>query len=118
MNYRSSMTRLPKSIKSHYIDSFETNLENLRTFLHRRKIPRYESEEVCSLISMIYNQKVDYILATCEDDWSKLEPFSSPLIIFVQCMGELLADQDHHNISSECRLILNSYTKTLESWMI
>jgi hypothetical protein len=57
-------------------------------------------------------------LATCEDDWSKLEPFSSPLIIFVQCMGELLADQDHHNISSECRLILNSYTKTLESWMI
>ena len=117
MDRPSNMTRLPKSIKSHYIDSFEANLENLRTFLHRRKIQRYESEEVCLLISKIYNQKVNYILASCEDDWSKLEPFSSPLIICVKSIGELL-DQGHPNILSECRLILNSYTKTLESWMI
>lgn len=111
------MTRLPKSIKSHYLDSFVTNLENLRTFLDHRKIQEYETEEVCLMISKIYNQKVDYILTSCGDDWSKLEPFSSPLIIFVQSIGELL-DQGHSNISSECRFILNSYTKTLESWMI
>jgi len=111
------MTRLPKSIKSHYIDSFVINLENLRTFLQQRKIQRYESEGVCLLISKIYNYKVNYLLTTCGDDWNKLEHFSSPLVIFVQCIGELLG-QDNPNISSECRIILNSYTKTLESWMI
>jgi len=117
MDHLCNMTRLPKSIKSHYIDSFVINLENLRTILHHRKIQRCESQEVCLLISKIYNQKVDYILTSCGDDWNKLEPFSSPLIIFVQCIEELLG-QDHSTISSECRLILNSYTKTLESWMI
>ncbi len=111
------MTRLPKSIKSHYIDSFEINLENLRTFLSSHKIQSSESEDVCLLISKIFSQKVNYILTNCEDDWNKLEPFSSPLIIFVQCIDELLS-QDHPKISSECRFILNSFTKTLESWMM
>lgn len=111
------MTRLPKSIKSHYSDSLVINLENLRTLLQQYKIENNESEEVCILISKIYNHKVDYLLASCGDDWNKLELFSSPLIIFVQSIGELLG-QDNTNISSECKLILNSYTKTLEAWMI
>ena len=117
MDHLCNMTRLPKSIKSHYTDSFLINLENLRTFLHQCKIERYEYEEVCLLISEIYNHKVNYLLTSCGDDWNKLELFSSPLIIFVQSIGELLG-QGHLNLSPECNLILNSYTKTLESWMI
>lgn len=113
-----NMTRLPKSIKSHYIDSFEINLETLRSFLlSSRKIQGSEVDEICLLISKIYNQKVNYILTSCENDWNKLEPFSSPLIIFVQCIEELLS-QEHLKISSECKFILKSFTKTLESWMI
>lgn len=111
------MTRTPKSIKSHYVDSFAVNLENLKSFLSSHNVSRSESDKVSQLISKTYNQKIDSILEQCGDDWTKLESFSSPLIIFVQCIGELL-DVVPSSISAECRFILNSFVKTLESWMI
>lgn len=111
------MTRIPKSIKSHYVDSFTINLENLRSFLSSHDISESESEGVSEIVSRSFYQKMDNILEQCGDDWTKLESFSSPLIIFVQCIDELL-NESKLNISTECRFILNSFVKTLESWMI
>jgi hypothetical protein len=111
------LTRTPKSIKSHYVDSFAVNLENLKSILFFHNISSSESDKVTQLISKTYNQKMDFILEQCGDDWTKLESFSSPLIIFVQCIGELL-DVKPSSISADCRFILNSFVKTIESWMI
>ena len=60
---------------------------------------------------------MEAILESCGNDWARLDSASSPLILFVQCINELLRE-DHSNISSRCRFILNSFSKTLESWMI
>jgi hypothetical protein len=111
------LTRTPKSIKSHYVDSFAVNLENLKSFLYSHNVSSSECEEVSQLISKTYNQKLDFILEQCGNEWTKLESFSSPLIIFIQCIGELL-DVKPSSISEQCRFILNSFVKTLESWMI
>jgi hypothetical protein len=111
-----NMTRVPKSIKNHYIDSFTINSENLKSFLSSHEISNSELEIVLSIVSKLYNQKVDDILASCGSDWARLDSASSPLILFVQCIDELLSD--HLDISSRCRFILNSFSKTLESWMI
>jgi hypothetical protein len=111
-----NMTRVPKSIKNHYIDSFLINSENLKSFLSSHEISNSDLEIVLSTVSKLYNQKVDDILASCGSDWARLDSASSPLILFVQCIDELLSD--HLDISSRCRFILNSFSKTLESWMI
>jgi hypothetical protein len=111
-----NMTRVPKSIKNHYIDSFIINSENLKSFLSSHEISNSELEYVSITISKLYNQKVDDILALCGNDWTRLDSASSPLILFVQCIDELLSD--HLDISSRCRFILNSFSKTLESWMV
>ena len=111
-----SMTRVPKSIKNHYIDSFIINSENLKSFLSSHEISNSELEVVSITISKLYNQKVDDILASCGEDWTRLDSASSPLILFVQCIDELLC-ADNLNITSRCRFILNSFSKTLESWM-
>jgi hypothetical protein len=111
-----NMTRVPKSIKNHYIDSFIINSENLKSFLSSHEISNSDLEIVLSTVSKLYNQKVDDILALCGNDWTRLDSASSPLILFVQCIDELLSD--HLDISSRCRFILNSFSKTLESWMI
>lgn len=111
------MTRVPKSIKSHYIDSFAINSENLRSFLATHNISNSELEEVSSLLSKFYNQEVDNILRTCGDEWTRLESFPSPLILFIQCIDKLL-DENQFSITSGCRFILKSFIKTLESWMI
>lgn len=111
-----NMTRVPKSIKNHYIDSFLINSENLKSFLSSHEISNSDLEIVLSTLSKLYNQKVDDILESCGSDWARLDSASSPLILFVQCIDELLSD--HLDISSRCRFILNSFSKTLESWMI
>ena len=111
-----SMTRVPKSIKNHYIDSFIINSENLQSFLSSHKISNSELEDVSFTISKLYNQKVDDILESCGNDWTRLDSASSPLILFVQCIDELLC-ANNLNITSRCRFILNSFSKTLESWM-
>ena len=111
-----SMTRIPKSIKNHYIDSFIINSENLKSFLSSHEISNSELEYVSITISKLYNQKVDDILASCGNDWTRLDSASSPLILFVQCIDELLS-ANNLNITSGCRFILNSFSKTLESWM-
>jgi hypothetical protein len=111
-----NMTRVPKSIKNHYIDSFIINSENLKSFLSSHEISNSELEYVSITISKLYNQKVDDILASCGNDWTRLDSASSPLILFVQCIDELLS-ANNLNITSGCRFILNSFSKTLESWM-
>ncbi len=111
-----NMTRVPKSIKNHYIDSFIINSENLKSFLSSHEISNLELEDVSITISTLYNQKVDDILASCGNDWTRLNSASSPLILFVQCIDELLC-ANNLNITSRCRFILNSFSKTLESWM-
>lgn len=111
-----SMTRVPKSIKNHYIDSFIINSENLKSFLSSHDISNSELEDVLITISKLYNQKVDDILASCGNDWTRLDSASSPLILFVKCIDKLLC-ADTLNITSRCRFILNSFSKTLESWM-
>jgi hypothetical protein len=111
-----NMTRVPKSIKNHYIDSFIINSENLKSFLSSHEISNPELEDVSITISKLYNQKVDDILASCGNDWTRLDSASSPLILFVQCIDELLS-ANNLNITSRCRFILNSFSKTLESWM-
>lgn len=111
-----NMTRVPKSIKNHYIDSFIINSENLKSFLSSHEISNSELEDVSITISKLYNQKVDDILTSCGNDWTRLDSASSPLILFVQCIDELLC-ADNLNITSRCRFILNSFSKTLESWM-
>src|SRR5688500_14170545 len=111
-----NMTRVPKSIKNHYIDSFIINSENLKSFLSSHEISNPELEDVSITISKLYNQKVDDILASCGNDWTRLDSASSPLILFVQCIDEFLS-ANNLNITSQCRFILNSFSKTLESWM-
>jgi hypothetical protein len=111
-----NMTRVPKSIKNHYIDSFIINSENLKSFLSSHEISNFELEDVSITISKLYNQKVDDILTSCGNDWTRLDSASSPLILFVQCIDELLC-ANNLNITSRCRFILNSFSKTLESWM-
>ncbi|WP_458745514.1 hypothetical protein [Candidatus Nitrosocosmicus sp. T] len=111
-----NMTRVPKSIKNHYIDSFIINSENLKSFLSSHEISNPELEDVSITISKLYDQKVDDILASCGNDWTRLDSASSPLILFIQCIDELLS-ANNLNITSRCRFILNSFSKTLESWM-
>jgi hypothetical protein len=111
-----NMTRVPKSIKNHYIDSFLINSENLKSFLSSHEISNFELEYVSITISKLYNQKVDDILTSCGNDWTRLDSASSPLILFVRCIDELLS-ANNLDISSRCRFILNSFSKTLESWM-
>ena len=112
-----NMARVPKSIKNHYIDSFLINSENLKSFLSSHEISNSELEDVSFTISKLYNQKVDIILESCGNDRTRLDSASSPFILFIQCIDELLRE-DPLDISSRCRFILNSFSKTLESWMI
>ena len=78
------MTRKPKSIYCHYKDSLIINSTNLKSFLINHSVSLLESENIINLLSYYYNQKVDIIIESCDDNnWSKLESFTSPLILFI-----------------------------------
>lgn len=111
------MTRKPKSIQNHYTDSFTINFSSLQHLLNNSQISFSELEHISLLISTCYTNKIEIILKSCGENWSKLESFSSPLILFIQCIDKVVNDRSV-NMSLECRLILKSFLKSLESWMI
>lgn len=112
------MTRQPKSIQNHYADSLFVNSTNLKSFLITHSISAVESENMVILISKCYNQNVDTILKTCNNDWTKVESFSSPLILFIQCIDKIINNNDQIVISLKCKSILQSFLDSLESWML
>ncbi len=112
------MTRKPKSIYCHYADSLIINCTNLKYFLKNHSISSIESENIVNLLSCYYNEKVNIILKVCDNNnWSKLESFSSPLILFICCIDKIITNCDVI-LSDKSRSILQSFLKSLESWMI
>ncbi|MDQ4072678.1 MAG: hypothetical protein M3162_00095 [Thermoproteota archaeon] len=113
------MIRKPKPIKHHYSDSFIVNSDNLKTFLKDNDIAATEIDTILSLLTKCYNHKIDFVLKDCEDDWTKLESIPSPMILFIQCIDKVVvADNQLLSISKKSRHILQSFLKSLESWMI
>jgi hypothetical protein len=118
MNYLNDMTRKPKSIHCHYKDSLIINSNNLKSFLINHSVSYGETENIVDLLSMYYDQKVDVILNACnDDDWTKLESFCSPLILFIRCIDKVIANNEII-LSKKSLSILKSFLQSLESWMI
>ena len=118
MNSPHDMSRRPKSIHCHYRDSFIINSNNLKSFLVNNSIPLVELNNVVNLLSQYYNQKVDVILEGCDDDNStKLESFYSPLILFICCIDKIVTNKEIV-LSQKSKHILQSFLRSLESWMI
>jgi hypothetical protein len=112
------MTRKPKSIYCHYADSLIINSTNLKSFLKNNSISSIESENIVNLLSCYYNEKVNIIVKACDNNnWSKLESFSSPLILFICCIDKIIAN-NNVVLSNKSRNILQSFLTSLESWMI
>ena len=113
------MTLKPKSIYCHYKDSLIINSSNLKSFLLCRSVSFDESEKIIHTLSSYYDQKVDEFLKICNenDKWAKLESFPSPLILFVSCIDEIFIN-NKIILSKESQIILKSFLKSLESWMI
>lgn len=112
------MNRKPKSIENHYMDSLTINLSSLQSFLKNHLISQTESETVIGMISNYYHKNTEIILKNCENDWTKLENFSSPLILFIKCIDKIVNNNKTIGLSSKCIFILQSFLKSLESWMI
>lgn len=112
------MNRKPKSIQNHYIDSLAINLSSLRSFLKDHFVSQTESEAVINIIADHYYKKTEIILKNCENDWTQLENFSSPLILFIECIDKVVKNKKTMELSSKCLFILQSFLKSLESWMI
>ena len=118
MNSPHDMTRSPKSIQSHYRDSFIINSTNLKSFLINNSVPCVELNNIVNLISQYYKQKVDVMLEVCDDDdWTKLESFSSPLILFICCIDKIVTNKEIV-LSQKSKHVLQSFLRSLESWMI
>ncbi len=111
------MTRKPKSIYCHYRDSLIINSANLKSFLIARSVSNVESENIVNLLSQYYDQKVDIILKVCDDDWTRLESFSSPLILFISCIDKIITNKELI-LSEKSQIILQSFLTSLEPWMI
>ncbi len=112
------MTRKPKSIYCHYADSLIVNCTNLKSFLKNYSVSPIESENIVNLLSCYYDQKVDIILKVCDNNnWSKLESFSSPLILFICCISKIITNNDIA-LSEKSRTILQSFLTSLEAWMV
>ena len=111
------MTRKPKSIYCHYEDSLIINSTNLKSFLKNNSISSIESENIVNLLSCYYNEKVNIIVKVCvNNNWSKLESFSSPLILFVRCIDKVITDSEI-TLSKKSLSILKSFLLSLEPWM-
>jgi len=111
------MTRKPKSIYCHYEDSLIINSTNLKSFLKNNSISSIESENIVNLLSCYYNEKVNIIVKVCDNNnWSKLESFSSPLILFVRCIDKVITDSEI-TLSKKSLSILKSFLLSLEPWM-
>ena len=118
MNCLNDMTRKPKSIQCHYKDSLIINSNFLKSFLMNHSVSCVETENIVDLLSKYYDQKVDIILNACsDDDWTKLESFSSPLILFVRCIDKVITDSEI-TLSKKSLSILKSFLLSLESWMV
>ena len=118
MNYLNDMTRKPKSIHCHYKDSLIINSNSLKSFLINRSVSYVEAENIVDLLSLHYDQKVDIILNACnDDDWTKLESFCSPLILFIRCIDKVITD-DEIILSKKSLSVLKSFLLSLESWMV
>jgi hypothetical protein len=118
MNYLNDMTRKPKSIHCHYKDSLIINSNNLKSFLINHSVSYGETENIVDLLSRYYDQKVDVILNACnDDDWTKLESFCSPLILFIRCIDKVIANNEII-LSKKSLSILKTFLLSLESWMI
>ncbi len=113
------MALKPKSIYCHYKDSLNINSSNLKSFLLCHSVSFEESEKITCSLSFYYNQKIDEILETYNenDKWAKLESFPSPLILFISCIDEIFIN-NKIILSKESQIILKSFLKSLEPWMI
>lgn len=118
MNSPNDMSRRPKSIHCHYRDSFIINTNNLKSFLINNSVSCEDLNNIVNLMSQYYNQKVDVILEVCDDDnWTKLESFSSPLILFICCIDKIVTNKEII-LSQKSKHVLQSFLRSLESWMI
>jgi hypothetical protein len=113
------MALKPKSIYCHYKDSLIINSSNLKSFLLCHSVSFEESEKIIHTLSCYYNQKVDEFLKTCNENnkWAQLESFPSPLILFISCIDEIFIN-NKIILSKESQIILKSFLKSRESWMI
>lgn len=118
MNSYHKMTRKPKSILCHYKDSLLINSTTLKSFLITHSVSYVETENIVNLLFQYYDQKLDIILKVCDDDeWTKLESFSSPLILFVCCIDKIITNNEI-TLSEKSIAILQSFLISLEPWMI
>jgi hypothetical protein len=113
------MALKPKSVYCHYKDSLLINSSNLKSFLLCHSVSSEESNKIIHTLSCYYNQKFDKILKIYNEDdkWVKMESFPSPLILFVSCIDEIFIN-NKIILSKESQIILKSFLKSLEPWMI
>jgi hypothetical protein len=117
MNSLQKMIRKPKSIYCHYKDSLIINSTNLKSFLISHSVSLLESKNIVDLLSYYYNQKVELIMKACDNEWAKLESFTSPLILFIFCISKVI-NSTQITLSKKSRTILQSFLISLECWMI
>lgn len=110
------MTRKPKSIYCHYHDSLNVNSNTLKSFLNNYSVPLSESEKIINLISRYYNEKVEIIVNRCNNNWTNLESFYSPLVLFIDCIDKIVKEKELL-LSKKSENILQSFIISLESWM-
>ena len=111
------MTRKPKSIYCHYHDSLHVNSNTLKSFLNNYSVPLSESEGIINSISSIYNKKVETIVSDCNNNWTNLESFYSPLVLFIDCIDKVVKENELI-LSKKSQKILQSFTMSMESWMM
>ncbi len=111
------MTRKSKSIYCHYHDSLNVNSNTLKSFLNNYSVPLSESENIINLISNYYNKKVETIVNSCNNNWTNLESFYSPLVLFIDCIDKVVKENELL-LSKKSQKILQSFTMSMESWMI
>jgi hypothetical protein len=104
----------PKSTREIYIESLSINSASIKKQLADQSVLSEEIRSILDLVSKIYHENVERIVALCDKDMMALENVPSPLKLFVDCLAHV---QRSRNLSSPASRLIQQYTSAWEDWM-
>lgn len=104
----------PKSTREIYIESLSINSESIEKQLADQSVPSEEIRSILDLVSKMYCENLEKIVALCDKDMMALEHVPSPLKLFVDCLASA---QKSLSLSSPASRLIQRYTSAWEDWM-
>jgi hypothetical protein len=104
----------PRATRDIYVESFSVNSSSLEKQLADQPVSPSEIKSIIDAVGSMYLESVDRIVEECDRDMMALEHVSSPLKLFVDCLGSV---QESMSLSQPARALLKLYTSAWEDWM-